>query len=439
MTRKFLPVFILLIMVLLLFPLEARAQTDSRALVLTATGPLTPAMAEYLDRGLRKAQQEGSKLVVLQLDTPGGSIDLMNRMVQSIRSSEVPVVVYVTPRGAIAGSAGTILTLAGHAAAMAPETAIGAASPVGMQGDLNEVSETKAKEIIKASIRSLAQRRGEEAVELAEATVEDAVAVSAEEAFQAGLVDIVAEDLDDVFRRLDGMEVQMASGSKVLDLSGVEAVSFDPSFIERLLQTLTNPNIVFILLSIGVQAVLIEISSPGGWVAGFLGVVCLALGGYGLGVLPVNWFGLIFLLTSFVLFFLEVQSSTHGALAAAGIGSFITGSLVLFNSPGTPEFQRVSIPLIIGMAVLTAVGFASIITFALRAQARPAVTGAEGLAGKTGTTLSELNPEGTVVVAGEYWTAVLEPPDRRLKKGHRVRVVRVDGMRMIVQPHNEDI
>lgn len=439
MTRKFLPVFILLIMVLLLFPLEARAQTDSRALVLTATGPLTPAMAEYLDRGLRKAQQEGSKLVVLQLDTPGGSIDLMNRMVQSIRSSEVPVVVYVTPRGAIAGSAGTILTLAGHAAAMAPETAIGAASPVGMQGDLNEVSETKAKEIIKASIRSLAQRRGEEAVELAEATVEDAVAVSAEEAFQAGLVDIVAEDLDDVFRRLDGMEVQMASGSKVLDLSGVEAVSFDPSFIERLLQTLTNPNIVFILLSIGVQAVLIEISSPGGWVAGFLGVVCLALGGYGLGVLPVNWFGLIFLLTSFVLFFLEVQASTHGALAAAGIGSFITGSLVLFNSPGTPEFQRVSIPLIIGMAVLTAVGFASIITFALRAQARPAVTGAEGLAGKTGTALSELNPEGTVVVAGEYWTAVLEPPDRRLKKGHRVRVVRVDGMRMIVQPHNEDI
>ena len=439
MTRKFLTVFIFLIVVLLLFPLEARAQTDTQALVLTATGPLTPAMAEYLDRGLRKAQQEGSELVVLQLDTPGGSIDLMNRMVQSIRSSEVPVVVYVTPRGAIAGSAGTILTLAGHAAAMAPETAIGAASPVGMQGDLNEVSETKAKEIIKASIRSLAQWRGEEAVELAEATVEDAVAVSADEAFQAGLVDVVAEDLDDVFRRLDGMEVQLASGSKVLDLSGVEAVSFDPSFIERLLQTLTNPNIVFILLSIGVQAVLIEISSPGGWVAGFLGVVCLALGGYGLGVLPVNWFGLIFLLTSFVLFFLEVQTSTYGALAAAGIGSFITGSLVLFNSPGTPEFQRVSIPLIIGMAVLTAVGFASIIAFALRAQARPAVTGAEGLAGKIGTALTELSPAGTVVVAGEYWTAVLEPPGRLLKKGHRVRVVRVDGMRMIVQPHNEDI
>ena len=314
------------------------AQTAApHVLVLRAVGPLTPAMAEYLERGLATAERQGDEAVVLQLDTPGGSIDLMNRMVQAIRGSATPVIVYVSPRGAIAGSAGTVISLAGHALAMAPETAIGAASPVGPQGeDLGQTIEAKVKEILKATVRGLANRRGPEAVALAESAIESARAASAEEALQAGMIDVIADDVQALLTALDGFPVELASGAATLHTRGAQTSELLPSFIEQLLGALTNPNIVFLLLALGVQAILIELSSPGGWAAGFVGVSALALGAYGLGILPVNWFGLVFLGTSFVLFVLDLKAPTHGALTAAGLASFIVGALVLFNSPGTP-------------------------------------------------------------------------------------------------------
>ena len=404
--------------------------------LLQARGPLTPAMAEYLERGIRRAEQEGGTALIFQLDTPGGSIDLMNRMVQLIRASQVPVIVYIAPRGAIAGSAGTVLTLAGHAAAMAPETAIGAASPVGAQGeDLNETLAAKEKEILRATVRSLAARRGEEAVALAEATIEVAKAASADEAFKAGLVDFIAPDLSALLEQLNGFEVKL-DGGRVLDTSGAKVVEVPQTLIEQLLQVLTNPNIVFLLITIGVQAVLIEISSPGGWVAGFIGVVCLALGAYGLGVLPVNWFGLIFLVMAFVLFLLEVKAPTHGALAAAGIASFILGALVLFNSPNTPSFQRVSIPLVVATGLITAGLFIAIVTFAIRAQRRPPAVGAEALIGRWGEVREDLRPFGSVHVAGELWSAE-SVQGSEIPKGARVRVVGVDGLRLRVETEDK--
>ncbi len=404
--------------------------------LLQARGPLTPAMAEYLERGIRRAEQEGGTALIFQLDTPGGSIDLMNRMVQLIRASRVPVIVYIAPRGAIAGSAGTVLTLAGHAAAMAPETAIGAASPVGAQGeDLNETLAAKEKEILRATVRSLAARRGEEAVALAEATIEVAKAASADEAFKAGLVDFIAPDLSALLEQLNGFEVKL-DGGRVLDTSGAKVVEVPQTLIEQLLQVLTNPNIVFLLITIGVQAVLIEISSPGGWVAGFIGVVCLALGAYGLGVLPVNWFGLIFLVMAFVLFLLEVKAPTHGALAAAGIASFILGALVLFNSPNTPSFQRVSIPLVVATGLITAGLFIAIVTFAIRAQRRPPAVGVEALIGRWGEVREDLRPFGSVHVAGELWSAE-SVQGSEIPKGARVRVVGVDGLRLRVETEDK--
>lgn len=413
----------------------AGAQAEREVLVLRARGPLTPAMAEYLDRGLARAEQAGAEALILVLDTPGGSIDLMNRMVQSMRGSRVPVIVYVSPRGAIAGSAGTVITLAGHAAAMAPETAIGAASPVSGEGqDLGETLETKAKEILKATVRSLASRRGPEAVALAEATIEDAVAVSAEEALAAGLIDVVVTDLETLLLELDGFVVEMPSGPRPLQTAGAALVEVPQTFIEQVLQTLTNPNIVLLLITIGVQAILIELSNPGGWVAGFIGAVCLALGAYGLGVLPVNWFGLVFLAIAFVLFFLEIQSPTHGALTAAGLGTFILGALVLFNSPGTPAFQRVSVPLVVGMAVVTAALFSVIVAFAIRAQRSRVSTGVEALIGRTGEARSVLAPRGMVQVAGELWSAELEPGQTEVPAGGRVEVTGVEGLRLRVRP-----
>lgn len=414
--------------------LPGSAQTERQILVLTASGPLTPALVEYLDRGLSLAERQGAEALILTLDTPGGQVEHMNRMIQSIRGSSIPVVIYVSPRGAIAGSAGTVIALAGHVAAMAPETAIGAASPVGGQGeDLGETIERKVKEILKAEARGLAARRGADAVALAEATIEEAKAFSASEALEAGLIDFIADDLEDLRSQLDGFEVQMQSGPRSLQTSGAELVELNQTFIEQLLGTLTNPNIVFLLMAIGVQSILIEISSPGGWVAGFIGVVSLALGAFGLGVLPVNWAGLIFLLTAFVLFILDIKAPTHGALTVAGAVSFIAGALILFNSPGTPAFQRVSVPLVVGTGLLTSAAFLTIVMFAISAQRRRVVVGSEALVGRTGVAKTELAPTGMVQVGGELWSAQVEDRSAALRAGQDVEVIGVDGLRLRVR------
>jgi membrane-bound serine protease (ClpP class) len=358
----------------------------------------------------------------------------MQKMAQDIRASTVPVVVYVSPRGAWAASAGTIITLAGHVAAMAPETAIGAASPVGSQGaDLSTTEQTKVKEAMKALVRSYTERRGAEATALAESTIESAVAVSATEALKAHLVDFIASDINDLLNQLDGFTVQMADGARTLHTSGAVTEGLTMSLIEQLLQLLVDPNFVFILLSIGVQAILIELSSPGGWVAGFFGMVCLALAAYGLGILPVNWFGLAFMIIAFVLFIVDIKAATHGGLTAAGIGSFIVGALVLFNSPGTPQFQRVSLPLVILVALIIGISFAIIVGFALRAQKRPVITGQEGMRGHTGIARSDINPTGQVQSGAELWTAELAEGQGKIQKGERVKVVSVDGLRLKVR------
>lgn len=437
--RSWFSLWILLCLFAFALPIPAGAQdTSPVAILLTIDGPVTPAMAEYLSRGIQAAESEGAELIIFQLDTPGGSVDLMNDIVKIIRASSVPVVVYIAPRGAIAGSAGTVVTLAGHAAAMAPETAIGAASPVGAEGeDLGETLEEKTKNMLKATVRSLAEGRGIDAVALAEATIESAEAVSANEALESGLVDFIANDVGDLLGQLDGFAVQTITGERVLDTANAIVIPFEQSFIERLLGVLTNPNIVFLLIAVGVQAILIEISSPGGWVAGFIGVVCLALATYGLGVLPVNWFGVVFLITAFVLFILDLKTPTHGALTAAGVASLIIGALVLFNSPSVPSFQRVSVPLIVGSSIAIGGIFFVIMIFALRAQLSPVLTGQESLIGKQGIARRGFSKTGFVQLGGEQWTAELDTGGEPVDGGESVEVVRVEGLKLVVRKVEE--
>jgi membrane-bound serine protease (ClpP class) len=425
-TRIVLP--ILLLMICLFQPIQAAASGNT-VLVLTIDGAITPSTQEYLSRGIQTAEQGGAEMLILQLNTPGGGLDPMQKMAEAIRASTVPVIVYVTPRGAWAGSAGTIITLAGHAAAMAPETAIGAASPVGTQGeDLSTTEQAKVTEIMKATVRTLAEWRGPQAVALAEATIESAKAVSASEALNAHLVDFIATDVNDLLRQLDGFTVQMADGSRVLHTAGAVQQNLAMSFIEQLLQLLIDPNIVFLLLALGVQALLIELTHPGAWVPAFVGVTSLALAVYGLGILPVNWFGLVFIVMAFVLFIVDIKTPTHGALTVAGVASFIIGALVLFNSPGTPRFQRVSIPLVIFVGVFIGLIFAVILGYALRALGRPVITGQESLHGKTGIATTDLVPTGQVRAAGELWTAELAAGSGKIRRGDRVEIVEVKGL-----------
>jgi membrane-bound serine protease (ClpP class) len=419
---------------LFLFQPIIAATAGPVALVLTIDGAITPATQEYLSRGIKTAEQSGAEVIILQLNTPGGSLGPMQVMAENIRASSVPVVVYVAPNGGWAASAGTVITLAGHAAAMSPETAIGAASPVGSQGsNLATTEEAKVKEAMKALVRSYTERRGTEATTLAESTIESAVAVSASEALNAHLIDFIADNTNDLLNQLDGYTVQMADGPRTLHTAGAVTQPLGMSLIENLLQLLVDPNFVFILLSIGVQAILIELSTPGGWVAGFIGVVCLALAAYGLGVLPVNWFGLAFMIIAFVLFIVDIKAATHGGLTAAGVGSFIIGALVLFNSPGTPQFQQVSPTLVILVALIIGISFAIIVGFALRAQKRPVITGQESMRGQTGIARTDIDPTGQVQSGAELWSAELEEGQGRINRGEKVQIVKVEGLKIIVR------
>jgi membrane-bound serine protease (ClpP class) len=262
--------------------------------------------------------------------------------------------------------------------------------------------------------------------------ITEAKAVTAQEALDIGLIDFIASDLDDLLVKLDGFAVETLEGPLTLQTSDMSTESLNMAFIEQLLQVLTNTNIVFLLLGLGVQAIIIEISSPGGWVAGFIGVICLALAGYGLGFLPVNWFGMLFIGTAFVLFILDIKAPTHGGLTAAGVGSFIVGALVLFNTPGTPSFQRVSVPLVVLVGVIIGGTFAVILSFALRARHAPIRTGAESMVGVIGFAVSDVLPTGQVQAAGELWSAEALPESAPIHKGDRVEVARVEGLRVKV-------
>ncbi len=417
----------------LLQPIHAAA-SGPVVQVMTIDAAITQATQGYLTRGIQTAELNNVQLIILQLNTPGGDILSMTAMTEAMRASTVPVVVYVTPRGAMAASAGTVITLAAHASAMAPETIIGAASPVGSGGqDLGTTELAKQTNAMVAKVDSFAERRGPDAVALAEATIKYAKAVSSTDALKAHLVDFIAASLPDLLKQLDGFTVQMANGPLVLHTAGATQQNLPMSLIEQLLQLLIDPNIVFLLLAIGLQALLIELTHPGAWIPAFFGVVCLALGAYGLGFLPVNWFGLIFMATAFVLFILDIKAPTHGALTIAGVISFIVGALVLFNTPSTPRFEQVSLPLVIFVGVFIGLIFLVILGYALRAMLRPVITGRERLGGEAGIATSEFDPIGQVQAAGELWSAIPVETSGKIHKGDKVEVVEVDGLRLKVR------
>lgn len=415
--------------------LRAEAQ-GSQALILLmqAKGPIAPPMQEYIQRGIGVAEQRNAEALIIQLDTPGGDLGTLDHIIQAIRASSVPIVIYVAPNGAMAGSAGALVTMAGHVAAMAPEAAIGASSPVDSSGkDLNTTEKAKASEIMKATIRPLVERRGAAALQLAQDMIDHATAVSASEALQAHLIDFVSPNTNDLIRQLDGFSISMPAGPRTLHTSSAHTEPLQMSLIEQLLLVLTDPNIVFILLSVGVLAIQVELTHPGAWVPGFIGVTCLALAIYGLGLLPVNWFGLVFIITAFVLFLLDIKAPTHGALTAAGVASFVAGALVLFNSPGVPQFQRVSVPLVIGVGIAIGLMFVGILTYALRAQHLPLQMGAATVIGKFGVARSDVQRSGQVLVDSELWTAETASGSAEIHAGDRIEVVEITGLRLKVR------
>ena len=435
--RKYQVLTVLFITLVILSSAGLVGAQESEFLVVEISGPVTPAMASYFERAIDTATESGASGVVIILDTPGGSIDTTLDIVQLFRTATVPIIVFIGPAGAQAASAGSVITVAAHAAGMAPETVIGAASPVdGSGADIEETLFKKISEDLKATMRNLTERRGQTAVTLAEAMIDDAKAVTAKEALDANLIDAIAPDVPILLEDIDGLILIVDGEEIVLASAKANTTSFSMSGVEQILHALSNPLLIGILLTIGVQAILIELSSPGGWVAGFIGVVFLALALYGLGTLPANWFGLALIILAFVLFILEVKTPTTGILALVGIITFLVGLLVLFNSPGTPNFARISISSAVAITLFTAGFFIFIIAKVVRAQRQTPIIGLESMVGQVGPVRSDLKSDdgdgysGLVLVNGELWRA---NSDDAVERGENVVVKSVDGFTLKVK------
>ena len=411
------------------------AQTEATILTLQVEGPVTPAMLDYFERGIETAVAEDATALLIILDTPGGSVNVTLGIVQAFQRAPLPIIVYISPVGAQAASAGSLVTAAAHVAAMAPGTAIGAASPIDLSGDdIPETAFLKATEDLKAVMRNLVAHRGEDAVALGEAMIDEARAVTADEALAVGFIDVVAADVPELLSQINGLTVTVDGQPRALQVAGARQQELEMNLLEAIFHALSNPTLVGFLLAIAIPAILIELQSPGGWVAGFIGVICLLLALYGLGQLPVNWLGAVLILVAFILLLMEVLSPAHGGLALAGMVTLVAGLLVLFNSPSSPEFARISIASAIGISLPSAALFLLMATLAWRAQRQQPQTGGEGLIGMVGHVRQPLAPDGTILVNGELWRAVVAENGGDIGANAAVVVERREGFTLYVRP-----
>ena len=403
--------------------------TNQSIEVLHVEGIIVPIVADYIDRGIEQAESKGSTAVIIQLSTPGGLMDTTQRIVERILNAEVPVVVYVSPAGGWAGSAGTFITFASHVAAMAPGSRIGAATPVTMgEVELSEEMKKKVTEDAAAWIRSISEMRGRDPHH-AELAVREGKSYSVTEALENNLIDLQADSLESLISQLNGMEVTLASGEEiVLDTESYALDMNEMTLIERFLHVISHPNIAYILLTLGSIGIIAEIYNPGAIFPGVIGGISLLLAFYSLGVLDAYWGGILLILLAFGLFIGEVLTTTFGLFTAGGITALVLGSLILF--PGEAPILQVDPWLIATVVIIVTILFAFVINRVVGAHRRQAKTGREELVGKTALVKQALEPEGTVFFKGERWTAISEKG--RVKPGEEVIITRVDGLILYV-------
>lgn len=431
---KFLKIFLLSMLVLGLLgfaqPVQS-ADTSQAVLLLDIEGVINPFTARYLERGLSLAQSSNARLVVIALDTPGGLESSMREMVQAILDSPVPVVVYVTPSGARATSAGLFILLAGDIAAMAPATNVGAATPVAMGGEIDDVMSEKSLSDASALVRGLAESRGRN-VEWAESAVRESLSLTAREALDENVIEILAVDVDDLLSQLDGMSVR----GSVLDLSTPVIQEEGMNWVERFYHVITEPNIAYLLLSLGTLFLLAELSDPGLSVAGIGAVVSFIIGFMALGSLPVNWAAVGLLVISVILFVVALLTDTEVVVTLVGLIPFILGSLLLFRPfrPETPIIPEVNVSLWLILLMAALIVFFSLIVLRaiLRAVKRPPQMGAERFIGAEAVAVTDLAPSGEVNIDHQTWSATSIGSD--VKNGDHVRVVSVSGVRLLVTP-----
>jgi membrane-bound serine protease (ClpP class) len=412
----------------LLFALRAASQGPApKVVAITVDGVIHPITVEIVGHAIEQARDEHAALLLIRLNTPGGLLDATRKIIEKLDASPVPVVTYVTPSGARGASAGFFVLEAGDVAAMAPGTNTGASSPVLLTGQMDQVMRDKVENDSAALLRSMTSRRGRNS-ELAEETVRKAKAFTEKEALDQKLVELVANNEQQLFELLDGREITRWDGHKTtLHLAGAMVNEARTTMRERLMAAIADPNIGFVLLVLGALGIYVEFSSPGLIFPGVAGAILALLGLSSLSILPINWTGVALLVLSVALFVLEAKLTSHGILGFGGTISMVLGALLLINGP--PEV-RIHLATALGVAIPFAAITMFLVSMVIQARRNKVLTGASGMVGEMGVARTALAPEGQVLVRGEYWDAVALMP---IPAGAQVRVTAVNGLKLRVE------
>jgi len=413
-------------LLVILLPFMATAQ---KVVSITIDATINPATAEFIHHAIAKAKKEKAECLLIHLNTPGGLLKSTRNIVGDIMESPVPVIVYVSPAGADAGSAGVFITLSANIAAMAPGTNIGAAHPVGMQTISDSIMYGKITNDAAAFIRTIAQKRHRN-VTWAENAVRRSYSYSETEALEDTVIDLIAKNDAELLQMIDGRKAELSSGTVILGTKSAKIEIYEMGFIEKLLNIISDPNIAYILLMLGFYGLMFELYNPGSTLPGIVGVICLILAFYSLHTLPINYAGLGLILFALLLFLLEIKIASHGVLAIGGIISLLLGSMMLIRT-GSGDIGKISWSVIISATAITSLFFLFVIGMGIKAQRLKPVTGVAALLDEKGVANEILNPSGMVLVHGELWQA--ESLSGEINKGEKIRVKNMQGFKLFVE------
>ena len=422
--------FLLYFFLISFFPVFVIGQ---KVIAIQIDGTINPASADFIHNAIEKADKEKAECLIIRLNTPGGLLTSTRSIVSDLLVSPVPVVVYVSPGGAHAGSAGVFITMAANVAAMAPATNIGAAHPVAMQGGMDSTMNAKATNDAAAFIRSIAEKRNRN-LEWAEDAVRNSVSITESEALEKKVIDIIAENETDLLSQIDGRVVRLPFGEHVLQTKNAVVQNYSMSVWEKILNIISDPSIAYILLLLGMYGIMFELYNPGAMLPGIVGVISLILAFYSMHSLPVNYAGLALIVFGVILFILEIKIVSHGILTIGGIVSLLLGSMMLIRTTSGLELAKISGVVIFSATLVTTLFFLFVIGLGLKAQRRKIVTGREGLGGTTGIAMETLNPAGIIMLEGEIWNA--ESVEGEIKKGESVRVREMKDLKVYVEKAN---
>jgi membrane-bound serine protease (ClpP class) len=420
----------LIILLFIVFFAEYTPAQSSAIYVLDIEGTINPITAQYIVDGITNARDNNAECIIIQMDTPGGLDNSMRRIIKEILNSNVPIVIYIAPQGARAASAGAFITLAANLAAMAPGTNIGAAHPVAMgEGEVDEETNAKIVNDAAAYIKSIAAKRNRN-VEIAEKFVRDSISITEQEALENNIIEFVADSIDNLLFMIDGVKVTTVEGDKKLSTIGKEIIEYKMSVKDLFLHSLTNPNVAYILLFLGIYGILGEFSNPGALFPGIFGGICLILAFVSFQMIPINFAGIILIVAGIILFIFEIYTPTFGLLTLGGISSLTLGSFMLTKDMA--PFLQISSGIIITVIVVTGLFFIFAVTKGLKIQWKKPISGKESMIGMVGIASTNLNPDGQIFIHGETWQAIT-PNGTPIKKGEKVLVTSLEGLRLTVK------